>query len=254
MHKERTMPARTIPLYLLHPAPVEQHAKIISRRDLSDGRFAFVADSTVFYPASGGQPSDVGAIRSKDGSAEAAVERVTITGDAIEHLATPIHGSFAEGSDIAMSVDRDRRMLHSRLHSAGELLCSAVRQLGHDWYVSGASHYPQQSRIVYDAALTEEQRQGLHDGLNAEIDYLLRRNDRVRIAEVADRAEAARLIGFVPDYVPTSEPVRIVFVSEGLGRPCCGTHVVEISEIGRIVIRKIRIKKKQTSISYDITP
>jgi len=248
------MPARTIPLYLLHPAPVEQHAKIISQRDLGEGRFAFVADRTVFYPASGGQPSDVGTVRTKDGSAEAAVERVTIACDAVEHLASSIRGSFTQEGDIVMSVDRDRRMLHSRLHSAGELLCSAVRKLGHDWHVSGASHYPQQPRIVYDVALLEDQRQRLHDDLNAEVDRLLRQNDQVRIAEVTDRAEATRLIGFAPDHVPAGEPVRIVFISDGLGRPCCGTHVVETREIGRIVIRKIRSKKNQTSISYDITP
>lgn len=248
------MPVRTIPLYLLHPAPIEQHATIISHRDLGDCHFAFVADKTVFYPASGGQPSDIGTVRSKDGLAEAAIERVTITGDVVEHFASSIRGSFVEGSDVAMSVDRQRRMLHSRLHSAGELLCSAVRKLGHDWYVSGASHYPQQSRIVYDVALAEEQRQHLYDDLNAEIDRLLRQNNRVRISDVADRAEAARLIGFAPDYVPVGEPVRIVFVSEGLGRPCCGTHVAETAEIGRILIRKIRTKKGQTSISYDVTP
>jgi Ser-tRNA(Ala) deacylase AlaX len=248
------MPERTIPLYLLHPAPVEQHAKIILHRDLGEGRFAFVADKTVFYPASGGQPSDVGTVRSKHGSAKAAVERVTITGGAVEHIASSISGSFAEVSEVAMSVDRDRRMLHSRLHSAGELLCSAVRKLGHDWYVSGASHYPQQSRVVYDVALMEDQRQRLHDGLNEEIDRLLRRNDRVHIEEVVDRAEATRLIGFAPDYVPVGEPVRIVFVSDGLGRPCCGTHIAETREIGRILIRKIRTKKGQTSISYDIAP
>lgn len=58
---------------------VEQHAKIISQRELGEGHFAFVADKTVFYPASGGQPSDVGIVRSRNGSAEATVERVTIT-------------------------------------------------------------------------------------------------------------------------------------------------------------------------------
>lgn len=246
------MPARTIPLYLLHPAPVEQHAKIISHRDLGGGQFVFVADKTVFYPASGGQPSDIGTVSSKDGSAEAAVERVTITGDAIEHFACSIRGAFTEESDIVMLVDRDRRKLHSRLHSAGELLCSAVRKLGHEWHVAGASHYPQQSRITYDVVLTEDQRQQLLEDLNMEVDRLLRQNDRVRIAEVIDRVEATRLVGFAPDYVPAGEPVRIVFISDGVGRPCCGTHVMETREIGRIVIRKIRSKKTQTSISYDV--
>ncbi|MBR1147551.1 hypothetical protein [Bradyrhizobium sp. AUGA SZCCT0431] len=79
------------------------------------------------------------------------------------------------------------------------------------------------------------------------------RNERVRIREVEDRAEAARLIGFSPDYVPDGEPIRIVFVTDGLGRPCCGTHVAETSEVGGIVIRKIRNRKNQTSVGYDIT-
>lgn len=248
------MYGKTTPLYLLHPAPVEHQAKIVSYRDLGDGRFAFVADMTVFFPASGGQPSDIGTVSSKDGSASALIERAAIVGGAVEHLASPICGSFAEESDIIMSVNRDRRSLHTRLHSAGELVCSAVRKLGHDWYVSSANHYPGQSRIVYDTVLTEEQRWLLLDDLTAEIDRMLLRNNRIRIEEITDRAEAARLVGFVPDYVPAGEPVRIVFVSDGPGRPCCGTHVTEISEVGSILIRKIRTKKAQTSISYDIAP
>ena len=62
------------------------------------------------------------------------------------------------------------------------------------------------------------------------------------------------MIGFAPDYVAAGEPIRIVFVTDGLGRPCCGTHVAETREIGRILIRKVRTKKDQTSISYDINP
>lgn len=247
------MPARTTPLYLLHPAPVEQDAKIISHRDLGDGRFAFVADKTVFYPASGGQPCDVGTIEAKDGSATAVIEQVKIAGGTVEHIASQINGSFADGDDVVMFVDAARRMQHSRLHSAGELICSAVRNLGHDWKVSSANHYPEQSRVVYDVSLTDEQRRLLHNGLDAEVDRLLRRNDRVRIKAVSDRVEAACLIGFAPDYVPAEEPVRIVFVGDGLGRPCCGTHVSETGEIGQIVIRKIRCRRSQTTISYDIT-
>jgi Ser-tRNA(Ala) deacylase AlaX len=250
---ERMMSAKTKLLCLRHPTLFEQHAVITSYRELADGRFAFVADETIFYPASGGQPCDTGEIRAKDGMAAAVVEQVNVGAGIVEHLARPVRGSFATRDGVTMLVNSGGRMLHSRLHSAGELICSAVRNIGHSWSVASASHYPQQARIVYDVTLTEVQRQHLHEKLDAEIDRLLRRNDRVRIEEVEDRAEAVRLIGFAPDYIPDGEPIRIVFVTDGLGRPCCGTHVAEIREIGGIVIRKIRSTKGQTSVSYDIT-
>jgi Ser-tRNA(Ala) deacylase AlaX len=250
---ERTMSDKTNLLCLRYPTLTERRAVITAYRELADGRFAFVADETIFYPSSGGQPCDTGEIRAEHGMAGAVVEQFNITTGIVEHIARPTRGSFAAGDGVTMLVNYDDRMLHSRLHSAGELICSAVRNLGHSWYVASASHYPQQARVVYDVVLSEAQRQELHQKLDAEIDRLLRRNDRVRIREVEDRAEAARLIGFSPDYVPDGEPIRIVFVTDGLGRPCCGTHVAETREIGGIVIRNIRSKKNQTSVGYDIT-
>lgn len=248
------MPNKTTLLYLRHPTLIEWSAHITSYRELADGRFAFIADETNFFPASGGQPSDTGLIRALDGTAATAiVEQVNIADGVAEHLVRLVNGSFAAGDKITMLVDRGVRLLHSRLHSAGELICGAIRNLGHDWYVGGASHYPQQARVVYNVALTDSQRQNLHEELSAELTLLLSRNECVRIAEVEDRAEAARLIGFAPDYIARGEPIRIVFVTDGLGRPCCGTHVTETREIGGIVIRNIRGRKGQTSIGYDIT-
>ncbi|MHC2295377.1 alanine--tRNA ligase-related protein [Bradyrhizobium barranii] len=247
------MSDKTTLFCLRHPAPLERRVIIKSCRELADDRFAFAAGETIFYPASGGQPCDTGEIRSDDGMAVASVERVSITDGIVEHVARRNCGSFAAGDGVIMSVRKADRVLHSRLHSAGELICSAVRNLGHSWLVGSASHYPGQARIVFDVVLSEMQRRHFHGELDDEIGRLLLRNDQVRVREVEDRAEAARLVGFSPDYIPHGEPVRIVFVTEGLGRPCCGTHVAETRDIGGIVIRKIRSKKNQTTVGYDIT-
>lgn len=244
---------QTILLYLRQPDLIEQRARILACRDLPDGGFAFSTDVTVFYPASGGQPSDVGKVLTVDSTSAAHVERVTVTDGIVEHIARPLRGSFAIGDEIAMIIDRSVRATHSRLHSAGELICCAVRNIGRSWSVASASHHPGQARVVYDVALSEPARQALQVNLAAELDGLLRRGGAVRIQEVDDRVEAARLIGFNPDYVPAGQPVRIVFMSDGLGRPCCGTHVADVRDIGRILIRNIRSKKGQTSIGYDIT-
>ena len=59
--------------------------------------------------------------------------------------------------------------------------------------------------------------------------------------------------GGVPDYVPKGQELRVLkLVKEDLGCPCGGTHVHAIPEIGRVEITKIRKKKKNTQVAYQV--
>jgi Ser-tRNA(Ala) deacylase AlaX len=125
--------------------------------------------------------------------------------------------------------------------------------LGHEsWHVVGAIHYPERSSVEYSTVLAEEE----CDQLGRELEDLMNRcideGHPVTILTTVDREEVRRLCGFVPDYVPAGEPVRVVTVVGNVGRPCQGTHLGDIREIGPISIRKVKSKKGRTTISYEL--
>src|SRR4051812_43154147 len=81
-------------------------------------------DSTVFYPAGGGQPGDAGVLRSAAGDIAIAN---TIKGDgpdAVIHVAAAGGRMPAIGDRVEAEIDWDRRHRLMRFHTALHLLCS----------------------------------------------------------------------------------------------------------------------------------
>lgn len=70
------------------------------------------------------------------------------------------------------------------------------------------------------------------------------------VATVNGLNEAAKLCGYLPDYLPEGEPIRIVTVYGEIGRPCQGTHVNDLREIGKLEIISVKSKKATTTVSY----
>jgi Ser-tRNA(Ala) deacylase AlaX len=74
----------------------------------------------------------------------------------------------------------------------------------------------------------------------------------VRIFSTTDRAEVEKVCGYMPDYIEPNEAIRLVVMAEPFGRPCMGTHVSHLKQIGRVAIRSMRVRKGETSIGYDV--
>jgi len=47
---------------------------------------------------------------------------------------------------------------------------------------------------------------------------------------------------------------RVVIVGGDKGCPCGGTHVKNTNEIKKMTVRKLKVKKGRTKISYDVEP
>ncbi len=65
------------------------------------------------------------------------------------------------------------------------------------------------------------------------------------------KEEMGSVCDFVPDYVPNDKPGRVVLYGN-FGIPDGGTHVSNLSEIGSVIIRKIKHEKEAIRISYNI--
>jgi alanyl-tRNA synthetase len=82
-----------------------------------DGRPAVTLDRTAFYPTSGGQPFDVGAL----GDA-AVVDVVDVEGDVVHVLSSPL----PEGAAVRGLIDWARRFDHMQQHTGQHVLSAAL--------------------------------------------------------------------------------------------------------------------------------
>jgi alanyl-tRNA synthetase len=105
----------------------------ITRVDRRDGRTIVVLDRTAFYPTSGGQPFDIGALAVFDGPARQVVDVLdeedgtvvhVLDGDELPPVAGPVVGQRVDGT-----IDWARRFDHMQQHTGQHVLSAAVDRL-----------------------------------------------------------------------------------------------------------------------------
>lgn len=216
--------------------------------DTAVGKTVIVLDQTVFYPQGGGQPYDQGTIIGKHG--EFIVEQVRFVDGIVRHIGSIIAGVFAAGEAVRCEVDTGRRMLHSRLHSAGHVVDMAVKALSLPWIPGKGYHFPEGPYVEYLGSWQEDKREALqHDVERLCNDFIAQAPSTSLKFMRSDEMRA--VCAFVPENLPQDKPGRVVFYGN-FGVPCGGTHVSNLSEIGRMTIRKIKLEKGMIRVSYAI--
>lgn len=224
--------------------------KVVAAETEDDGRSLVYLEETIAYPQGGGQPSDIATIESETGRIDITFVKADQRG--VCHIGKLRHGQLQAGQAVRLSIDPAVRLKHSKLHSAGELICAALRMRGHSWPVVAAVHFPGEAKVVVDANLDENARQNIRTELEVTLRDLIARDLPVHCEVMNDRSRLAELCGYEPDYLPPGEATRLVTILNGFARPCMGTHVARTCEIGRIDIRNVKTKKGCTSIGYDV--
>jgi len=195
-------------------------------------------DRTVFYPTGGGQPGDVGVLRTSGGDV-AIID--TIKGAApgvIVHI--PADGAPLPnvGDAVGAEIDWERRHKHMRMHTALHLLCALV-----DGQITGAQVGADKSRIDFNIPESPD-KVALAAGLQKMVDD----DHPVHHGWIDDEVLDAQ-----PDLVRSMsvQPprgvgrIRTIDVQDVDLQPCGGTHVKATGEIGSLRIGKIENKGKQ---------
>lgn len=183
-----------------------------------DGLFDVVLSATLFHPQGGGQLSDRGTI------AHADVVKVVALEDEIVHVC----GMAVPLGDVRIEVCAATRALHARLHSAGHLIGYCGEALG--WQAVKGHHWPGEARVVFESVQDAR-------ALDAqEIETLANAHVSADLPRRTALQGATRTIGF-GDLPPHG---------------CGGTHVASSSAVGRIRILKVKEKKGQVSVHYDL--
>ena len=200
-------------------------------------------DRTVFYPTGGGQPGDVGVLRSAAGDiAIANAIKGTADGDApdtVIHVPAPGARILEVGEKVVAEIDWARRHRLMRFHTSMHLLCSIVPGA-----VTGGSIGEDKARLDFDVATDSLDKDAIESKLQALVAGAHEVVPRwISDDEMASRPELVRTMSVKP---PVGHGrVRLLDI-EGVDlQPCGGTHVKNTSEIGRVVITKIENKGRQ---------
>ncbi len=204
-----------------------------------------VLDQSVFYPQSGGQPSDTGVLRTKDGT-EYRVVLVRRNGsDLVFQLD---RSGLSVGDIVEEEIDWDRRYRLMRSHTSAHVLANVL------WKETGALITGNQLDLdqcrmdfscpAFDRALLK----GFEEKTNAILAMDLPINVSFEKYETAiQRPELFRLKDVLPKNLPL---LRIVSIGSVDIQADGGTHVAKTMEVGRIEIVDLKNKGAENRRVY----
>ena len=195
-------------------------------------RYLLKLAESPFYPAGGGQVSDVGTIECEHGDCRARVEGVFRLGEDQALAVVLERGSLHPEEPVLARVDHAARHATECNHTATHLLHAALRErLGAHVRQAGSYVGPDKLRFDFShsQALTAEELRDVADRVN---EWILA-NDPVR--PITTTLDEARKLGAMALFGEKyGDVVRMVQIGEGeYSRELCGgTHVRSTSEIG----------------------
>jgi len=219
-------------LYYTDPYLREFTARVVERS--ADGATVYL-DRTAFYPASGGQPFDLGAINGVP------VLEVSDREDGrIAHrLGAALDGSI--GPEVTGTIDWDRRFDHMQQHSGQHLLSAVFEELFALHTVS--------FHLGADSATIDLEGGPVEPGIVLAAER--RANELVfENRPVTIQFEDARQARGLRKPSEREGDIRIITI-EALDRSACGgTHVRATGEIGAICIRKLEKIRQSVRVEF----
>jgi Ser-tRNA(Ala) deacylase AlaX len=181
------------------------------------------------------------------------VEEVRFADGQILHIGEFTKGTFNIGDGVKLEIDKDRRILHSKLQSGGHLIDMAMRTLGYtDLVPARGAHYPEWAEVEYEGIIPPEEVDSVSSRLQTELDKMIDQGYEVKV-EMCTKEQAEVKCYTLPPQLPDNRPIRIVAVWDELYMPCGGTHVKNISELKGMKITRVKCKKGITKISYTVS-
>ena len=205
---------------------------------LETPRPAVVLDRSAFYPTSGGQIHDTGAIVMNREGVDAASGKVRVVdvveaedGHIVHYLDAPLK-DVKPGTRIRGEIDPARRRDHMQQHSAQHVLSAAFVHLFHMPTVSFHMADDYCSIDLDTASLSTDQVEAAEKLANEIVS-----EDRTVDIRFATHDEAAQM-GLRKLPPADREKLRLIAINDFDLSACGGTHVNRTGQIGSILLRK----------------
>ncbi|KAF3920109.1 hypothetical protein AA313_de0201821 [Arthrobotrys entomopaga] len=240
-----------------------------------------ITSETIFHPQGGGQPSDTGLMRMQTNNSNfdvSAVRHDIIDKGKVLHLGRfTTEEKFAEGDIITQTISKDKRLYHSKLHTAGHIVGLSVRDLLSkeipNFAELKASHFPGSASCDFQGSIGKalessdlfqlceahfpltNQLDGKHKAaIQAKVDEYCAKELPVEVDwwEEKNFLENKEEAPDSSPLLPGDTKFRVVKIVGGGAYPCGGTHVANTSKCGKITVRKIVRSKGTSRVSYSV--
>lgn len=205
-----------------------------------------VLDNTIFYPQGGGQPSDQGIMTIHDHLIE--IHHVRLIKNEVRHYTKQQH-PFNRGHRVYSQINKEKRLTHTRLHTAGHLLSNIMEILYPEWIAVKGHHFPGEAYVEFKA------KQSINHvdltQLNKEINQLIQANLILESKFISGN----KLIQYCPNLpysIPAEKQIRLIRIGDNPFQPCGGTHVLHLDELKVVQLIKSKIKNDRLKISYEL--
>lgn len=221
----------------------ECDSKVLSVSEF-DGKILVELDQTVFYPESGGQPTDVGTITTnKDG-----LEQTFQVSSAYKFQGKVLHvvdnKGLEEGNLVHCKIDWDVRYRNMHFHTAIHVI---TRLIERDTPIKVSSNNASREKARIDFTLEDFDREFL-GSFEAKANELIKKNIPVK-TYILSREEASKdpeLFRLSKGFDESIQDIRIVQIGPDENifdkTACGGAHVANTSEIPEIKFLKLENK------------
>ena len=204
-------------------------------RSSGEAVWQIALDRTAFYPTSGGQPFDTGALRATSpGGAELEIQVESVEEDEAGEVWHFVRKPLAAGTHVEGEIDWPRRLDHMQQHTGQHLLSAVLLREIHAPTVSFHLGEEVSTIDVASGAIaphTLERVERIANEMIAE--------DRAVAARVITRAEAeAKLAeGKLSKLPDRNGDIRLIEIADYDLNACGGTHMHSTGQIGGMLLR-----------------
>ena len=197
-----------------------------------------ITEKTCFYGESGGQVGDTGTIKSSKGEFLVTDTRKTPQGIFI-HFGKLISGRMKVGDSVDLSIDKDRRSLIMKNHSATHLLHASLRNiLGN--HVAQRGSLVNSEKLRFDFSHNKQISSDDIDKIQEEVISVIKTGSKSKI-EVKSQEDAIKGGAIALFGEKYGDEVRVVTLGAKNDNPysielCGGTHVADVKEINKFLI------------------
>jgi Ser-tRNA(Ala) deacylase AlaX len=239
----------TTKLYLEDFSLLECDASVVEAGMHGIQTATIVLDRTCVYPGGGGQACDLGKLTWDNGALT--LTEVSKDKEGIVHHTGHLDGMLpAKGEQVHAVVAPERRLFNSRLHCVGHLLDYAIKKVDKNWKSGKSAHYPHMSFVDYDGMYDPTEVEALLPRIQQELNAVIQRGGTVGVKSVPS-AEAHLYSEYIPKAILAKyQNVHLATYPDNFNVCCGGTHVSDVSEIGDVIITKIKKREGHIRVSY----
>ena len=228
-------------MYTQHPDMFQTTAQVTHVNRDAKGHY-LVLNRSLFYPQGGGQPADQGTIDTA--KACYAIFDVRYVHGEVRHYTIDNTIPIYHTGHATINIDRERRTLNSKYHTAGHLIASIVERENPEIKAIKGHQFPGEAYIEFD-------------GTVGDLDHFITQVQSQAFAHISSNSSVKTEEANIDDAAkilqdPSYQPLRVCRILGFPPTPCGGTHVKTLRDLSSLVINRCKNKKGKLRIYYEV--